>query len=218
VVAVVVALAALAAGLRGVRLGAVDLAGFEAARLRLHIELVADAVRYARHPSRRARHGRALLCVDSLKTENLMKEERRKILSMLSEGKISTHEADALLDALAASASAAGELPRLPVSPNTAASARAPKYLRVLVEGSLDGKENKVNVRVPLDLIRAGMRLAALLPAVAYEPVNRALKQNGVDLDVSKIKPENLEDLVAHLQELSVDVDSDGEKVRVFCE
>jgi hypothetical protein len=145
-----------------------------------------------------------------------MKEERRQILNMLGEGKISAQEADALLDALAASAGAAGELPRLPAAANTPAS--GPKYLRVLVDGSQGGKENKVNVRVPLDLIRAGMRLAALLPAVAYEPVNRALKENGLDLDVSKIKPENLEDLVAHLRELSVDVDSDGEKVRVFCE
>jgi hypothetical protein len=44
------------------------------------------------------------------------------------------------------------------------------------------------------------------------------LKENGLDLDVSKIKPENLEELVAHLQELSVDVEGGGDKVRVFCE
>jgi hypothetical protein len=146
-----------------------------------------------------------------------MKEERRKILNMLGEGKISAQEADALLDALSLSA-AADAAPLATTSPTRTASATAPKYLRVLVEGHEDGKENKVNVRVPFDLIRAGMRLAALLPAVAYQPVNRALKENGIDLDVSKIKPENLEDLVSHLQELSIDVDDGAEKVRVFCE
>jgi flagellar motor switch protein FliM len=140
-----------------------------------------------------------------------MKEERRRILSMLSEGKISAQEADALLDAISDPSSA-------PKTATLAAPVKAAKYLRVLVEGDEDGRSNKVNVRVPLDLIRAGMRLAALLPAVAYEPVNRALKEQGLDLDVSKVKPENLEELVAHLQELQVDVEGGGEKVRVFCE
>jgi hypothetical protein len=129
---------------------------------------------------------------------------------MLSEGKISAHEADALLDVLQ-------EAPP-PPSAATPIAAPVPKFLRVTVDSNEDGRANRVNVRVPLDLIRAGMRLAALLPAVAYEPVNRALKENGLDLDVSKIKPENLEELVAHLRELQVDVEGDGDKVRVFCE
>ena len=81
-----------------------------------------------------------------------------------------------------------------------------------------DGKPNKVNVRVPMELIRAGMRLAALLPVVAYEPVNRALKEHGINVDVSKLRSEDLEALVAHLQELQVDVDDGTDKVRVFCE
>ena len=139
-----------------------------------------------------------------------MNEERRRILNMLSEGKISSQEADALLDALSEPAAVRADV----LAPAT----RAAKYLRVTVEGHEEGQPNKVNVRVPLDLIRAGMRLAALLPAVAYEPVNRALKEQGLDLDVSKVKPENLEELVAHLQELQVDVEGPGEKVRVFCE
>jgi hypothetical protein len=87
-----------------------------------------------------------------------------------------------------------------------------------LVEGQDEGKPNKVNVRVPLELIRAGMRLAALLPGVAHGPVNRALKENGVDVDISKLRPEDLEGLVAHLQELVIDVDDGADKVRVFCE
>jgi hypothetical protein len=144
---------------------------------------------------------------------NMVNIERKQILAMLGEGKITAGEADALLDAIA-------QAPKQEVAalPAAVATKPFPKYLRVLVEGHENGKQSKVNVRVPMDLIRAGMRLAALLPAVAYEPVNRALKENGIDLDVSKIKPENLEDLVAHLQELSVDVDDGDEKVRVFCE
>jgi hypothetical protein len=143
-----------------------------------------------------------------------MTEERRRILNMMAEGKINAAEAEALLDAISGNNNT--QLAPARVPPQTPAA--GPKYLRVLVEGQVEGKPNKVNVRVPIELIRAGMRLAALLPGVAYEPVTRALKQNGVDVDISKLRPEDFEDLVAHLQELQVDVDDGTEKVRVFCE
>jgi DNA-binding transcriptional ArsR family regulator len=145
-------------------------------------------------------------------------EERRRILNMLAEGKLNAAEAENLLDALGKSPAA------LPATGGpTDLALRDPKYLRVLVEGYEDaergGGPGKVNVRVPFTLIRAGMRLAALLPATVHEPINRALRDNGVDIDISKIKPENLEDLVTHLRELAIDVDgAHGEKVRVFCE
>jgi hypothetical protein len=144
-----------------------------------------------------------------------MTEERRRILNMMAEGKLNAAEVEALLDALASNTSSS----QLAAARSQAQpTANAPKYLRVLVESSEEGKPTKVNVRVPFELIRAGMRLAALIPVVAYEPVNRALKENGVDLDISKLKPEDFEGLVAHLQELQVDVDDGSEKVRVFCE
>lgn len=143
-----------------------------------------------------------------------MIEERRRILNMMAEGKINAAEAEALLDALSGHDHAQLVPSRVQPQPQPT----APKYLRVLVEGQVEGKPNKVNVRVPIELIRAGMRLAALLPGVAYEPVTRALKENGVDVDISKLRPEDFEGLVAHLQELQVDVDDGNEKVRVFCE
>lgn len=143
-----------------------------------------------------------------------MTEERRRILNMMAEGKINAAEAESLLDALSGNSNA--QLLAARTQPQTSSS--GPKYLRVLVEGQVEGKPNKVNVRVPFELIRAGMRLAALIPVVAYEPVNRALKENGVDIDISKLRAEDLEGLVAHLQELQVDVDDGTDKVRVFCE
>ncbi len=143
-----------------------------------------------------------------------MIEERRRILNMMAEGKLNAVEAEALLDALAQSQGTQ----LAPVKVQTQTETAAPKYLRVLVEGEQDSKPNKVNVRVPLDLIRAGMRLAVLIPTVAYEPVNRALKEKGIEVDISKFKADDLEGLVAHLQELHVDVNDGNEHVRVFCE
>jgi len=139
-----------------------------------------------------------------------MNEERHRILTMVSEGKVSASEAGALLDALGTSTAAPERSPEPPANP---------RFLRVVVEGHEGPHGGKVNVRVPFNLIRAGVRLAALLPAAAHGPVNKALAAQGIEIDVSKIKPEELEGLVQHLTELQVDVDgNDGEKVRVFCE
>jgi hypothetical protein len=137
-----------------------------------------------------------------------MNEERKRILNMLAEKKITAEEAEALLDAMSSPSTTGATV-------DGGARSADPKFLRVVVEGD----EDKVNVRVPFQLIRAGMRLAALIPATAHGPVNKALQKHGIDIDVSKLKPEDFEDLVQHLRDLTVDVEGkSGEKVRVFCE
>jgi SHOCT-like protein len=138
-----------------------------------------------------------------------MSEERMRILNLLEQGKIDAAQAAALLDAL-------GRAPAPPATPSAERPPRAaPRWLRVVVEG---GAHDRVNVRVPFDLIRAGVRLAAFLPPGVTDKINAALRDNGLALDVSKLRPEGLEELVAHLGELTVDVDGDGERVRIFCE
>lgn len=150
-----------------------------------------------------------------------MNDDRKTILEMLAAGKITANEAERLLAALDHTATA---------GPNTAASAEnpaakpRPKYLRVLVdtdEHSGLGGPTSVNVRVPMQLLRAGVRLASLIPAQAHEQLDEALSRHGVPLTLSQIKPENLEELIDHLEDLTVDVNgSEGNatKVRVFCE
>ena len=154
-----------------------------------------------------------------------MNENRRQILEMLSAGKITADEADRLLAAL--------EPESIPVPNGVSASNSAtatavkarPKYLRVLVEADEDMTGMKgpttVNVRVPMQLLRAGVRLAALIPQQAHDQLDQALSSHGVPLTLSQIKPENLEELIDHLEDLTVDVDgrdSNRTKVRVFCE
>jgi hypothetical protein len=142
-----------------------------------------------------------------------MNENRRQILDMLAAGKITAEEAERLIAALEdppSAANAAGQ-----PQPKTKA-----KYLRVLVEANEHGQPTTVNVRVPMQLLRAGVRLASLIPAQAHEHLDEALSRHGVPLTLSQIKPENLEELIDHLEDLTVDVDAkeDNTKVRVFCE
>jgi hypothetical protein len=62
-----------------------------------------------------------------------------------------------------------------------------------------------VNVRVPMQLLRAGVRLAALIPPQAHNQLDSALSRYGIPLTLSQIKPENLEELIEHLEDLTVD-------------
>jgi hypothetical protein len=141
-----------------------------------------------------------------------MTNDRRAVLQMLAEGKISADEAERLLSALDRNGSPA------PAATPVAGHNAPPKYLRVTVDALEHGKPAKVNVRVPMALLRAGVRLTSLIPPAAREEVNRELAKNGVPFDIGQLKPENLDELISHLNDLTVDVDAADAKVRVYCE
>jgi class 3 adenylate cyclase len=99
-------------------------------------------------------------------------------------------------------------------------SGQEPKYLRIQVNpvGGVSGEEEMVNIRVPLKLLKTGAKLASILPERSKNKVNQALKEKGLDFDISSLEGEKLEELLRSLSELSVEVDSDEKKVRIFCE
>jgi len=143
-----------------------------------------------------------------------MNEQRRQILQMLAEGKITADEAERLIDALER---------EQPESPPGAASRPKPrpKYLRVLVsweDNSGGDGPGRVNVRVPLQLLRAGVRLTSLIPPQALTQVNTKLHESGVPIDLTQLKPQHIEELIEQLDEVTVDVDDPDAKVQVFCE
>jgi len=146
-----------------------------------------------------------------------MSEDRRSILTMLSEGKITPDEADRLLAALERGPAQA--LPGADPARGAGHNRPPPKYLRVAVDTE-DGHDGptKVNIRVPMQLLRAGVRLSSIIPPHARERVNEAMARNGVPFDINAVRPENLEELVEQLNDLTVDVDQERTKVRIFCE
>jgi len=157
-----------------------------------------------------------------------MNENRRQILEMVAAGKLTAEEAVRLLAALEPETATAGEYAGSTAGANGGKGATVKtkaKYLRVLVEAdeAMTGLKGgtTVNVRVPMQLLRAGVRLAALIPAQAHGQFDEALSKHGVPITLSQIKPENLEELIDHLEDLTVDVqgtDGNTTKVRVFCE
>jgi hypothetical protein len=143
-----------------------------------------------------------------------MTENTRQVLEMLAAGKISTEEADRLIAALR-------EAPATAASGERTDRAAQPKWLRVIVDVDDDHDgPTKINIRIPIQLLRAGVRLASLIPASAQTRVNQALREQGMDFDITKIKPENLNELIDELRDLSVDIDQKKEdvKIRIFTE
>ncbi len=136
-----------------------------------------------------------------------MNEERKRILGMLSEGKISAEEAEELLSALSEDNEAVPETAK-----------KEPRYLRVMVEpGPESSSPDKVNIRIPLKLIRAGLKLASFIPKNAQVKVNEALHEKGIETDFTKMKPEDLKEIIAQLDDFSVDVEG-KETIKIFCE
>jgi hypothetical protein len=138
-----------------------------------------------------------------------MSEEKRRILDLLAQGKITVEEAEKLLAAL--------DEPSGEAAP-AAAGPRVWKYLRVQVEPGPNSEEKeRVNIRVPFKLIKAGLKFAAFIPQAAQGPINEALKDKGVNIDLSKISYDDLMEIVANLDDMAVEVDG-KDKVRIYCE
>ncbi|MEV4019370.1 hypothetical protein AB0J35_53690 [Nonomuraea angiospora] len=140
-----------------------------------------------------------------------MNEQRKDILDMLAEGKITAEEAERLIVALER------DQPPTAASPDGRPKGRA-KYLRVVMEFLENGESSRLNVRVPLQLLRAGVQLAALIPPQALDKANAALDKSGVPIDLTQLKPEQLEALVEHLDETIVEMEMPDGHLRVFCE
>ena len=146
-----------------------------------------------------------------------MSEERARILKMLAEGKINAEEAERLLDALESRAGAAAE----PAAPAVKGDATPllnalPKFFYVKV---LSTKGDNVDVKVPIALIRSGLKLTSLIPPQAMDQINSQMAEAGISLDFNNMKPEDIDELVESLREMEVTVNSaDGDNVRVWAE
>ena len=147
-----------------------------------------------------------------------MSDNKKKILEMLAQNKISADDAYRLLSAIDG-----GEGRREGPEKAEAAVKGKAKYLRVTVlpnpEKERSGNYDRVNIRVPMSLIRAGIKLTSLIPSEARDKVDLALHEKGIDFDMRHMKPEEIEELIGALSDLEVDViSSKGESIKVFVE
>jgi hypothetical protein len=153
-------------------------------------------------------------------------ENQKRILQMLAEGKVSVEEASRLLSLINKENGSGVE--------GITAEKEAkplPKFLYVRVEPKegahcQNGKEGyhsmaehgRVNIRIPMGLIRAGIKLKALIPPQVAEDINKGLKEKGISFDIRDLKDDYLESLVAALGESEINVDSEEAEIRIHAE
>ena len=135
-----------------------------------------------------------------------MSEETRQVLEMLAQGKVSVQEAEQLLTAVKTAVDADEKKPE-------------PRYVRIQVsQPAREGKKaENVNIRVPLSVVRGGLRLGAFIPSMIGK--SKIKLQNGGELDLMNLDPVQFEAWLKDLGEVFVDVDDDeGKQVRIRCE
>jgi hypothetical protein len=138
-----------------------------------------------------------------------MNDERKKILELISDGKINVDEANDLLNASI----------KKETQLTYQNSAKVDKFVYVSVEpkDTPDGKKvGRVFVKVPFALIKAGFNIAGLIPKNAQEEINNGLKKQGMNFDFTDLNPENVKDIMASLEELTVEVDNEDSIIRVY--
>ena len=148
-----------------------------------------------------------------------MSAETRKVLEMLTEGKISAEDAEKLLDKLSSS-STSHAAPSSNEGASTtgtgtgaAAGARKPRFLRIVVERP--GRDH-INLRVPLVLARTRGLLGLLSPRVS-EGLAERLAEQGIDL--KGLAGMSDEDFAEAIETTNIDINKgNGKKVRIFCE
>jgi hypothetical protein len=134
------------------------------------------------------------------------KDNRRKILSMLAEGTISVEEADRLLSASTSSAS-------------ETSCDQTPKFLRLLLEPKTESdRRRKIDIRMPLGLLRSAIQIAKSLPGARNVPMTIALGTHTVALDLNGVDPQNVDEFVSQFKDLTTDIDRKDETLRLFCE
>jgi len=144
-----------------------------------------------------------------------MSNERRQILDMLASGKVTAEEAERLLETIGDERPAAQPANAEPSDKATV----NPRYLCVLVNPKHDHGRHKeqVNIKIPLGLIRAGMKLGAMLPHHAQEKIHGHLHERGFNIDLKNLDRETLDEVLRSLSEMSIDVDDADETVRIYC-
>jgi hypothetical protein len=143
-----------------------------------------------------------------------MSDDRRRVLDLLAQGKITVDEADQLLRAL-------GTTPLADSTPppsNTAT--KQPRFIRIAVHKPANGRDasEDINIKIPLPMIKGGMRLGALIPGYIGERIGARLRERGLDFDYSNLDPAAIEAVFRELTEMGIDVESGKAQVRITCE
>src|SRR5262245_10706361 len=95
-----------------------------------------------------------------------MSDDTRRILDLLAQGKITVDEAQRLLAAIGEAGGSASTAST--ASPPPGSGDGGPRYIKIAVHkpAGEHGGEKDVKIRVPISVMRGGMRLGAIIPGL----------------------------------------------------
>ena len=150
-------------------------------------------------------------------------DDTRRILDLLAEGKITVDEADQLLKAVGAATASepAGDTPDGDSGPSR------PRWIRINVRkvANENRKAKDVNIRVPVAVMKGGIRLGAIIASFAGEKAAQRMRERGMDLDLAKISGDlskmngpEFDQFLKTLDDVNIEVDDGKAQVRITCE
>ena len=151
-------------------------------------------------------------------------EDTRRILEMVSQGKLTVDDAERLLKAMAeAGGDSGGAASGAPAAGDDGPRKR---WLRINIHKPADEHRphaKDVNIRVPMGVVRGGMRLGAIIATFAGDKAVRRMKVGGIDLDLaaingdlSKLHGPEFDAFLNSLQD--IDIDDGKSRVRITAE
>ncbi len=104
--------------------------------------------------------------------------------------------------------------------PQSEKSVKDSRNLKIRIEptGQESDEEEAVDIKVPLQVLKAGVKLSSFLPEHAKEKVNAAFKTKGFNFDLASLKSEEIDLFIASLAGLNIVVEKDNAKVTISCE
>ena len=150
-------------------------------------------------------------------------DDIRRVLDMLSQAKISIDDADRLIKAMKT------ERPADTAAADPASDSRPPvRWFRINIHKPAKDEAHKpkdVNIRVPIAVVKGGMRLGAIIATFAGEKAALRMKERGLDLDLSTINGDlsrmngvEFDTFMKSLDEMNIEIDDGRSQVRITAE
>ena len=154
---------------------------------------------------------------------NTQTDDTRRILDMLAQGKITVDEADRLIQAASVNR---------PAETATAGAAtdgrQRARWFRINIHKPAKDQAHRpkdVNIRVPITVVKGGMRLGAIIATFAGEKAAQRMKERGLDLDLSTINGDlsrmngaEFEAFLKSLDDMHIEIDDGKSQVRITSE
>jgi hypothetical protein len=74
-----------------------------------------------------------------------------------------------------------------------------------------------VDIKIPILLLKAGMKLGSLVPDAVRLKIDSELSEKELGVDLSKLKPDEIDAMVQSLTESAIRINSEKENVNIYC-